>query len=74
LMKEKKVSATEPNSFARIGIIIIPQARSSYQIESGKHKFTARAISNDLGHDEKKVVWTMDQDGIPACVSVDSND
>jgi hypothetical protein len=71
---EKKSSAAEPNVFARIGVIIIPQARSSYQIESEKHICIDRAFSEESEEAEKEDVWAMSQDGILTFVFDDSND
>jgi Tfp pilus assembly protein PilE len=71
---KEEASAAEPNGFARIGVIIVPQARYSYMIDSEKNQFTARAVSKTLDDDEKEDIWTMDQDGRLSCLSDDSYD
>jgi prepilin-type N-terminal cleavage/methylation domain-containing protein len=71
---DKLACAAQPHIFARIGVIISPQARYQYQIKGQRKEFTATATSTSLDQDEKEDVWTIDQKGVLSCISDDAQD
>jgi prepilin-type N-terminal cleavage/methylation domain-containing protein len=71
---DKKTCAAQPDNFARIGVIISPQALYEYQIKGQKKEFTATATSAKLDQDEKEDVWTIDEKGVLCCISDDAQD
>jgi prepilin-type N-terminal cleavage/methylation domain-containing protein len=71
---DKQAFAAQPDNFARIGVIVSPQALYTYQIKSQKREFTATATSTELDRDEKEDVWTIDQKGVLSCLSDDAQE
>jgi hypothetical protein len=68
----EEASEENPNNFARIGVIIGPQARYTYQIEATKREFTVRAVSTTLDDDDTENIWSIDQNGVLTCLKDDS--
>jgi hypothetical protein len=69
-------SASKPNSFAELGITILPTARYTYTIScfhpSKAYDFTAMATCGDLDDDPSIDVWTINDNGTLLVTNDDS--